>query len=206
MVNEAGLRERNKQQKLERIKQAAWQLFREKGYDATTTREIAEVAQVGTGTLFLYARDKQELLLLVYYETIESLIEEAFATLPEKADLLTRLMHIFSFFMNFYARDIDTAREYVRNLSFQKNLAGQRLRAVEQIQRFSARLAELIEQAKVSGEVAPDTDSGQAAINFFGLYYSNLTGWLSGMVELDTALNQGLRKAFELQIKGLQSK
>ncbi len=36
-----GLRERNKQEKLKRIQKAAWQLFQQKGFAATTTREVA---------------------------------------------------------------------------------------------------------------------------------------------------------------------
>ena len=47
-----GQRERNKRDKLRRIKAAAWELFLDKGYDATTTREIAVKAGVGLGTVF----------------------------------------------------------------------------------------------------------------------------------------------------------
>src|SRR5690349_4406506 len=77
-----GLRERNKQEKLKRIQNAAWQLFTQKGFAATTTREVAELAQVASGTLFLYAKDKQDLLQLVYYEVLSETIERAFRTLP----------------------------------------------------------------------------------------------------------------------------
>ena len=53
-----GLRESNKQEKLERITRAARILFTQKGFDGTTTREIAHRARVGAGTLFLYAKDR----------------------------------------------------------------------------------------------------------------------------------------------------
>src|ERR1700687_1389220 len=55
-----GLRERNKQEKLERIQHSARVLFTHKGFEETTTREIARRAGVGAGTLFLYAKDKRE--------------------------------------------------------------------------------------------------------------------------------------------------
>ena len=60
-----GLRERNKLDKLQRIKHAARTLFIEKGFDETTTREIARRAGVALGTLFLYATDKRDLLFLI---------------------------------------------------------------------------------------------------------------------------------------------
>src|SRR5689334_1066861 len=60
-----GRRERNKQDKLERIVAAASELFAERGVDEVTTQQIADMADIGTGTLFLYAKTKGELLLLV---------------------------------------------------------------------------------------------------------------------------------------------
>ena len=64
-----GRRERNKQQKLDRITAAARELFAERGVDEVTTQEIADKADIGAGTLFLYAKTKGELLLLVQNST-----------------------------------------------------------------------------------------------------------------------------------------
>jgi len=44
---------------------AAAELFAEHGVDEVTTQQIADRADVGAGTLFLYAKHKAELLLLV---------------------------------------------------------------------------------------------------------------------------------------------
>ena len=63
-MSSLGRRERNKQEKLERITQAASDLFSRHGVDEVTTQQIAEAADVGAGTLFLYAKTKGELLLL----------------------------------------------------------------------------------------------------------------------------------------------
>src|SRR5689334_24738837 len=64
-----GRRERNKQEKLERIVTAARDLFTERGVAEVTTQQIAARADVASGTLFLYARSKSELLLLVQNST-----------------------------------------------------------------------------------------------------------------------------------------
>src|SRR5258707_6733633 len=61
----SGQRERNKRDKLLRIKNAAQELFVSKGYDDTTTREIAVRAGVGMGTVFTYAANKRDLLFLI---------------------------------------------------------------------------------------------------------------------------------------------
>lgn len=199
-----GLRERNKRQKFEMIRRAARELFKEKGYEATTTREIAERAGIGTGTLFLYARDKQDLLVMVYLESIEKLIEESFGNLPAGKPLLERLTAIFEPFFRFYALDPETARLYIQALTFQKGLEGQRLEAFRQISRFRQKLAAYLDQAKQQGEVGPEIDTVQASANLFGLYFQALGGWLGGLSDLETTLNHSLRNAFVLQIKGLQ--
>jgi len=74
-------RERKKAAKQERILEAATRLFAEKGYEAVTTAEIAEAAEVGVGTLFRYAGSKAELLVAVmnsrFAEGIEAGLSEA---------------------------------------------------------------------------------------------------------------------------------
>lgn len=55
-------RERQKEQRRERIFEAAIELFRLKGFDATTVEEIAEAADVAKGTFFNYFPSKEALL------------------------------------------------------------------------------------------------------------------------------------------------
>lgn len=197
-----GLRARNKQEKLKRIQEAAQKLFKQKGFEATTTREIAELAQVGTGTLFLYVKDKQELLQLVFYDAIVETMAQAFDNLPPNLTLLDELVHIFAYFFRLYNQDIVTSRFYIKELIFQQE-AMQQNKAAAQIEHFLKLVGVRLEQAKVRGEIDSSVNIEQATRNFFALYYFTLTGWLSGMFELEIAINQVLRNAFALQIIGL---
>lgn len=65
-----GLRERKKLIRLQRIVAAARQLFIEKGFTTTTIQDIAAEADVGLGTLYLYAKSKEDLLVLVFKDDI----------------------------------------------------------------------------------------------------------------------------------------
>lgn len=67
---ELGRRERKKLDTRRRIFAAAEELFTRKGYAAVTTQEIADLADVGTGTLFRYANSKAELLIMVMTERL----------------------------------------------------------------------------------------------------------------------------------------
>ncbi|GGL01155.1 TetR/AcrR family transcriptional regulator [Nocardia jinanensis] len=60
---EVGLRELKKERTRRALLRAAYRLFEEKGYDQTTTTEIARAAEVSSGTFFNYFATKEELVL-----------------------------------------------------------------------------------------------------------------------------------------------
>ncbi|MBN1937651.1 MAG: TetR/AcrR family transcriptional regulator [Anaerolineae bacterium] len=62
------------------ILDAAARIFAEKGYDAATTREIAEAADLAEGTLYNYYGGKREILLAILDETqavVDAMFEQA---------------------------------------------------------------------------------------------------------------------------------
>ena len=73
-----GRRAQNKLEKRGRIVAAARALFRHKGFDATTSQEIADAASVAAGTVFTYARTKDDLLIMVFHDEMMELVERAF--------------------------------------------------------------------------------------------------------------------------------
>jgi len=68
-----GLRERKKIRTRRAIRQAAYRLFAEQGYDATPVDQIAEAAEVSPSTVFRYFPTKEDIVLADEYD---SLIEE----------------------------------------------------------------------------------------------------------------------------------
>jgi AcrR family transcriptional regulator len=57
-----------KQATRERIEAAALELFRTRGFEATTTRDIAKAAQIATGTLFNYFTAKEAIVIAMAEE------------------------------------------------------------------------------------------------------------------------------------------
>jgi AcrR family transcriptional regulator len=113
-----GRRERNKQAKLERITAAASELFAEHGVDEVTTQQIADKADIGTGTLFLYAKTKGELLLLVQNAQYSGALErgrQAAETIP---DVLDAVMSIVQPIVQCNRAQIDNGRTYLREMVF----------------------------------------------------------------------------------------
>ena len=113
-----GRRERNKQAKLERITAAASELFAEHGVDEVTTQQIAEKADIGTGTLFLYAKTKGELLLLVQNAQYSGALERGRAAAETIPDVLDAVMSIVQPVVHCNRTQIDNGRTYLREMVF----------------------------------------------------------------------------------------
>jgi AcrR family transcriptional regulator len=114
----AGLRERNKNDKLRRIKDAARELFVSNGFDETTTREIAIRAGVGIGTVFTYADNKRDLLFLVANDELAEVTTAAEASLHKDAPCLQNLIDFFRHHYKFYAQQPELSRLLLREMTF----------------------------------------------------------------------------------------
>jgi AcrR family transcriptional regulator len=86
-MSQTGHRERKKQQTRDAITQAAFQLFAERGYEATTLAEVAESAGVATRTIFAYFPSKEDILFF-RFEEVRDALADALAERPGGADAL----------------------------------------------------------------------------------------------------------------------
>ncbi|MER6283248.1 TetR/AcrR family transcriptional regulator [Streptomyces sviceus] len=113
-----GRRERNKQEKLDRIVAAASDLFAEHGVDEVTTQQIADKADIGTGTLFLYAKTKGELLLLVQNAKYVEALERGRADAETVPGVLDAVLAIVRPIVECNRVQIDNGRTYLREMVF----------------------------------------------------------------------------------------
>jgi len=170
-----GRRERNKQEKLARIVGAARQLFRDRGFAETTTQQIAEAADIGAGTLFLYARSKEDLLVLVFSGEMLETARAAFASVKPDAPLLDQLMQVFSSMLAYHERDRDIARLLLKEVMFSDVTA--RGGAINQLLDFIfAEIADLVVKARAAGTCHQDAPPLMIAENLFANYYLELIG------------------------------
>jgi len=115
---QVGRRERNKQAKLERIMTAASELFAEHGVDEVTTQQIADKADIGTGTLFLYAKTKGELLLLVQNTQYAAALERGRAAAETIPDVLDAVLSIVQPIVECNRSQVENGRSYLREMVF----------------------------------------------------------------------------------------
>lgn len=94
------LRERNRQRTIQRIIDAAFELFQTVGYHQTTMDAIAEKAEVSRATLFNYFPAKREILIpltnILYRERVQPELHACLQTQP------TMLQALHSLFLSIY--------------------------------------------------------------------------------------------------------
>lgn len=185
----------------ERIRVASWELFSTTGFDQTTTQAIAERAGVASGTVFLHASDKADLLFLVMHDRLEDVVNKQFETMPD-APLLERLMHVFSGIFRMYEAHPNMSAAFVKLLPGANGPNAQRVNAMTF--GFLHRVGLLITEAQRRGEVARDLNPIMCAQNVFGLYFMALVAWLAGHFTLETALDPMLRSSLDLQMRGFR--
>lgn len=151
-----GLRERNKLEKRRRIYQAARNLFEKHGYDSTTMRQIARAADVGEGTVFLYAKDKRELLFRIFSDDLIAVFEAAFQQVPRDAAFLEQLVAFTTPLLRFLQPHGALARIMVRenfNLTGPAEAESAALRM-----NINSKFGSLLQNARQQGQIRTDQD------------------------------------------------
>lgn len=195
-----GLRERNKREKLARIRKAARDLFEKKGFEGATAREICRRARVGTGTLFLYVRDKRELVFLVFRDEARELLRAGMARTRDDMPLPEALMCLFGAFLEFYARNPALAEVIAAELFYRARGSAEMAALTEE---YLASIARLVERARARGSLRTDVPVAEQVNAFFAHYAAAALAWFGDpALDRETA-ERALHRALELQIEGL---
>ena len=198
---EPGKREKNKEETKQRILKAALQLFKERGLEGTTTKEISKKAGIAEGTLFNYFKTKEDLALYFFQNETESLIKwfrgEARlqkAPLPEK---LFAIIHRQLEYIEPYEDFIGAV--FYRSLQPTSSLSPLSLDSQELRLKYLRFIREILAEAEERGEIPRLGDLGAYAVGLF--YIGMVTHWLHDrsrgkqrtLALLDRALTLGTR-------------
>jgi AcrR family transcriptional regulator len=194
------LRERNKRQKRDRILATARRLFERKGFEATTAREICRRAGIGTGTLFLYVRDKRELLFLVFRDEARDLFRSGREKAAAAPTLIDALMALFGEFVAFYARNPALSKLIVEEL-FMRDHEPDAMGALTS--EYLDCVQEVLAGPRSRGELRGDVTPLEQSAAFFAHYSFWVQAWLAGAVASREQAEAGLRRALGLQLEGL---
>ena len=195
-------REQNKSEKRARIIAAARALFAHKGFDATTTQEVAYAADVAVGTVFTYAKTKEDLLIQVFHEEMVDLVERAFQAARRRKTLIDQLTTFFQTLVDYHERDRPLAQALMRQLGYVQS-EEQRTAVIDLMGGLLRRLAMLIDGAKTRGEVGEATALMAGAQAVFAIYYHALGMLLNGYVDRER-FDRDLPRQLSVLMAGLR--
>ena len=177
-------RARRKTETLRRIEEAGWRLFTTRGYEATSTREIAEAADIAAGTLFNYFPEKRSLLIHLMQRQIDGAVTRAFETMTPTT-LEGELTHVFASLTRCYAGE-RRAESAAWTFDLVKRVAG------------------LVGNAQRRGELDPSIEPMEAAQQIFSTHYFGLVTWLGGTIPSRAAQEEQFQASLRLLLRGLR--
>lgn len=198
---EPSRRERKKEETRRRIFEAAIELFRSKGFEATTVDEITEKADVGRGTFFNYFPKKESVLAYLSEERLAVAEENASTLLAASAPAREKLVDLFLHAASAWEQDRELSR-YVFNEWLQRAFAP----TAEAELGWQKLVQAVLEQGRESGEVRPDVDTLRADAILGSVYIATLFHWLfcpEGCSEQIHDLRTELRTRLNLVFDGL---
>ncbi len=181
--------DRRARKKLEtrgKILAAATRLFNEKGLAATTMEEVAQEADVGVGTVYNYFKSKERLLLGVFGDATEELLDEGRKVVADPGEdgveAVCRLLRVYQQMTTMFDKPV-----------MREMLAASMTQATEEVEDYASldlQLAALVGELVVSlqsrGEVSADVDIESAAIALYGALMLPFLLYFS-MSEMDEA-------------------
>jgi TetR/AcrR family transcriptional regulator len=163
----AARREREREARRNRILDAAERVFFDNGFDAAKMEDVAEAAQLGKGTLYLYFKTKDDLALGLAVRHQLALVEEferARRDAPDGATLLRRLLEAYATRMSTPIEHLKLAMSrWVMAEPFAvDSIGGEQARA--NIWRIFGIVCEAIERAQRDGNLRDDVPPPRLAV------------------------------------------
>src|SRR3954466_6717252 len=98
-------RDTRSNEKRGRILEAAVKVFAERGFHTATVAEIARAAGVADGTIYLYFKSKDDLLLRLFDEKMTELVAQARAEVAQQRTAADRLRRFIQLHLALVERD-----------------------------------------------------------------------------------------------------
>jgi AcrR family transcriptional regulator len=172
-------RDKGKQRRFARIKAAARELFRERGYERTTLRQIATKARVSAATIVNYFGDKRDLLELLFNEEHRLVSDQAALELSEAKEFLDQSIDGFRHYYRYFGAYPEYARAILAGGTFHDPAVPDPSPGGQSMARSIARIKRTVEIARKRGEITLDESDDALALLIFEIYQNQCRHWLA---------------------------
>lgn len=135
--------------KYQKIIQAATRVFAEKGFYNAKVSDVAREAQVADGTIYLYFKNKDDLLISIFEESMDVFKATVLTQLAQTQDPVEKLGKFIQLHLELVRKNQDTAQvlqvELRQSAKFMKEYAGTKFKE------YLAIISSILEEGKAKG-------------------------------------------------------
>jgi TetR/AcrR family fatty acid metabolism transcriptional regulator len=167
--------------KRERILRAAVKVFAKNGFHATRVSEVAKAAGVADGTIYLYFKSKDELLVSLFEDRVERLLAFMREELPKAEGAPEKLRRVIEMQLGLLEGERDLAEVITvilrQSTKLMKEYAAPRFIA------YLDAIARIVAEGQAQGDFRSDVSPHMVARSLFGALDGIALTWALGRAE-----------------------
>lgn len=175
-------------------------VFAERGFHSARVADIAARAGVADGTVYLYFRNKEEILMAAINSAFDAFMKHARIELEKIVSPIDKLKHLAYLHMDKLGSNRDMA--VVLQMELRQSVRFLEAFSHHQMVEYFSLVRECIRQGQQQGLVRADINEKIAANCFFGAIDEMVTSWV--LAEEDYPLSQAADSVTNVILKGLE--
>ncbi len=197
------LRLNHRRQKKEAIIEAAVKVFAEKGFYNSKVTDVAKAAGIADGTIYLYFKNKDDLLISLFESKMEQILKHFNTHLRVKKDPIEKLSYFFELYFELIVADENLSEviqvELRQSSKFLKDYRNQKFLDYLNI------IAGIIDEGKNQDFFRDDINTDIVKIMIFGAIDEVARQWILG-ADTKYTLKQACQHVTAIIIDGLLKK
>lgn len=196
----AGDPPRSSPEKYQRILDAAVAVFAERGFHSARVSDIASRAGVADGTIYLYFRNKEEILMAAINSAFDGFMTHARAeveALPSPVEKLRRLAYL-----HLEALGSNRNLAIVFQMELRQSVRFLGAFSHHQMIEYLKLVRDCIRQGQEQGLLRPEMNDKIAANCFFGALDEMVTSWV--LADHEYSLSQAAESVSNIILRGLE--
>ena len=172
-----------KNNKYHLILEAAVKVFSRQGFHQSTIAQIAKEAGVADGTIYLYFKNKDDILVQFFSQRAKQVFESFREDVDRAQNSLDKLRSLIRRHLAEFQRDRDGAVVYQVEMHQSSRLAEEQIREMSQMYRDF--ISEIVEQGQQEGKIRKDLYVGLVKRFIIGAVDEVINTWLHSNGEYD---------------------
>jgi TetR/AcrR family transcriptional regulator, fatty acid metabolism regulator protein len=172
-----------KNNKYHQILEAAVKVFARQGFHQSTIAQIAKEAGVADGTIYLYFKNKDDILVQFFSQRAKQVFESFREEVDRAQNSLDKLRNLIGRHLAEFQRDRDGAVVYQVETHQNSRLAEEQIREMSQMYRDL--ISEIVEQGQQEGQIRKDLYVGLVKRFIIGAVDEVINTWLHSDGEYD---------------------